>query len=86
MGLILIDAHLLQVNSESGASYTYQGLQEAAECVAGHLLELRLKPRDVVTFYGTNCLEYIVVMFAVWRVGGTAALLNAMAVTSETLN
>ena len=69
-----------------GKPYTFGELQKAAECLAGHLLDLGLKPRDVITFYSTNCLEYIVMLLAVWRVGGTVALLNAMALASKIIS
>ena len=72
-----------QIDPETGGSYTFTKLQEEAECLAGHLLDLGVKPHDVVTFYSTNCLEYVIMLLAVWRVGGITAVLNAMALASK---
>ena len=74
----------LQINSETEASYTFKQLQQEAECLAGHLIEQGLKSQDIVIFYSSNCLEFIVMMIAVWRAGGIIALMNAMATAGDT--
>lgn len=80
-----VDKEVL-TNADTEESYTNARLMKDAECLAGHLIDLGLKPGDIVTFYSSNCLQYVVMLLAVWRVGGIVALMNAMATAADLTN
>ena len=57
-------------------SLTYAQAVEATEHFAGALHQLGVKPGDRVTIFAHNGMDYLIGMFACWRIGAIAALVN----------
>jgi long-chain acyl-CoA synthetase len=55
---------------------TYAQAVEATECFAGVLHHLRVGAGDRVTIFAHNGMDYLFGMFACWRIGAIAALVN----------
>lgn len=55
---------------------TYAETAEAVENFAGALHSLGVKPGDRVTIFAHNGMDYILGMFACWRIGAISALVN----------
>ena len=80
--MVFINIFVFKVNSQTGEQITYGEMKKMAETVALNLLALGLKPRDILTIYSNNNLEYCIIKLAAWRIGAAVALLNAMAMAS----
>jgi acyl-CoA synthetase (AMP-forming)/AMP-acid ligase II len=55
---------------------TYSQSVEATEHFAGALHHLGVRPGDRVTIFAHNGMDYLIGMFACWRIGAIAALVN----------
>ena len=55
---------------------TFGELQSKIECIATNLMELGHDRDQPVVMYMENCVEVVVTMLAVWRVGGRVATIN----------
>jgi acyl-CoA synthetase (AMP-forming)/AMP-acid ligase II len=58
------------------ASITYRELDFAVNNLAGHLADRGLKPGDRVALHWHNSVEYVVMMFGLWRAGLVVVPIN----------
>jgi long-chain acyl-CoA synthetase len=62
--------------SDSARSLTNTELLEQVCAAAEHLRDLGIGAGDVVALKLTNCLEFVVLLFATWRLGATVTPVN----------
>lgn len=55
---------------------SYAQAVELTECFAGTLHQLGVRASDRVTIFAHNGMDYLIGMFACWRIGAIAALVN----------
>lgn len=55
---------------------TYAEAAESVETFAGALCHLGVRPGDRVTIFAHNGMDYVLGMFACWRIGAISALVN----------
>src|SRR5215470_4947621 len=58
------------------ATLTYEQAVEATAHFAGALHHLGVRAGDRVTIFAHNGMDYLIAMFACWRIGAIAALVN----------
>jgi long-chain acyl-CoA synthetase len=61
---------------DRGVALTFAGTVAAMDRYAGALHELGVRKGDRVTFFAHNGMDYLLGMFACWRIGAIAALVN----------
>ena len=60
----------------TGKSMTYSQLLNAMDRVASAFLKRGFKPQDTVLFMASNHVEFSVIFFAIWMLGGSGACLT----------
>lgn len=73
----------LQVDGDSGQSYTYGQLGSLTKKLASGLTKKGFKKGDVLAIYATNCPAFAVVAFGVMRCGGTITTINPQYTAEE---
>ena len=61
---------------DRGRSLTYSEAVDASNHFAGALHQLGVRKGDRVTIFAHNGMDYVIGMFACWRIGAVAALVN----------
>ena len=61
---------------DRGLSLSFAQAFDAIEAAAGMLLHLQVGKGDRVTIFAHNGMDYLVSMFACWRIGAISALVN----------
>jgi acyl-CoA synthetase (AMP-forming)/AMP-acid ligase II len=69
--------------ADGGLSLTNAELLERVRAVAGRLTELGVGGGDVVAIKLRNCVEFVVLLFASWRVGATVTPVNPSLTDAE---
>ena len=62
---------------------TFGELCHQIECTAVNLLELGYDKDKPMVIYMENCVELVITMFSVWRVGGRVAAINYLVTAGE---
>ena len=68
--------YLLQVDAETGKSYTYHQLTQAVRSVASALSKNGIKKGDVVAYYSPNSVELCIALYACMSVGAVISGVN----------
>ena len=69
--------------SDSTRTFSNAELLGRVNAAAAHLTELGIGPRDVVALKLTNRVEFIVLLFAAWRIGATVTPVNPSLTAGE---
>ena len=69
--------------SDSVRTFSNAELLDRVHAAASHLTELSIGPRDVVAIKLTNRVEFIVLLFAAWRIGATITPINPSLTAGE---
>lgn len=70
--------------TDTATTLTNAELLTRVRAVAGQLADLRIGPGDVVALRLTNRVEFVVLLFAVWRLGATVTPVNPALTDVET--
>jgi acyl-CoA synthetase (AMP-forming)/AMP-acid ligase II len=69
--------------SDASRTFSNAELLGRVHAAASHLTELGIGPRDVVALKLVNRVEFIVLLFAAWRIGATVTPVNPNLTTAE---
>jgi long-chain acyl-CoA synthetase len=70
--------------SEAGESITYLELERLIGKASAYLCELELDPGEIIALALPNSVDYVILLFAIFQLGGTAVPINAETTTQET--
>jgi len=56
--------------------YSYRDLEQIVSLTANHLREFGVKNRQRIAIQAPNCVEYVVVLLALWRIGAIACAIS----------
>ncbi len=71
------------INAATGQTYTYAQLAQAVRRLAAGLGAGGFSRGDVLALYSPNSPEYVIVMLAVWWLGGVITTVNPLATADE---
>ena len=64
---------------------TFGELNDKVECIATNLLDLGYSREHPLVIYMHNCVEFIMTMLAVWKLGGCVAVVNHLLTLGKNL-
>ena len=62
---------------------TYKETHDMVETIASNLIKHGFDAEKPISIYMTNCLEYLLVTMAAWRLGGKVAVINPLLTPSK---